>query len=69
MLTPAVPRPRFPPSESGSLSAPDPLAKDRSRQPERQQDNYLSRAARAVWASISLHGTHQWHLNLAVSPP
>lgn len=58
MLILAVPRPRLPPPESGSLSVPEPLAKDWSGRPERQQDSYLSQAARAVWASIFTHHSH-----------
>lgn len=65
----SVPCPWLPPPESGSLSAPDPLAKDWSRCPGRQQDSYLSPAARAVRALLCLPGTHHWHLDLVASSP
>lgn len=48
---------------------PEPLAKDHPGHPERLQDSYLTPAARAVWASIGLRGTHRSHLNLAASSP
>lgn len=50
------------PSQSGA-SAPDPLTKDWSRCPGRQQDSYLSPAARAVRALLCLSS-----LSLALGP-